>query len=397
MKKGLIIGCGLFLVFLLGIILYFTDTLYYLNVDNNVSISKAEKMKHSDIYSMRTELDYIIQDDTIYYYSKIHHLWNTKGYFYKSKINSKKVEKVCDVDADHFEFGFIYKNKLYYRETSYDEFAVGRIESHDMEYDVTIKSMDLNTCNTKDIFSYKYKTLDYSDNVKKPEDNILEVYYSTNGEIMNSSKKFTYDLDKETIIKEFDFDELQKDTCYDIDGVIYLSGDVIYQVEEGISIDVLSHNDDYVYYYSNYQDENYIYKLDINKKEIINKELLVGKDFYNYDDDYFYIDKKLYKYNYDTDKLEVVLEKIDEDVKFSKLSVINGKFVFAYIDEGFSFDGDGQTFGSKLFIYDGEGKVIFKENQDEYTNTLRNAIIENNKIYVVYSDGFIKILDLSKM
>ena len=48
-----------------------------------------------------------------------------------------------------------------------------------------------------------------------------------------------------------------------------------------------------------------------------------------------------------------------------------------------------------MFVYDSNGELIFKENQDEEINTFRNAIIDNNKIYVVYSDGSVKTLDYS--
>ena len=37
-----------------------------------------------------------------------------------------------------------------------------------------------------------------------------------------------------------------------------------------------------------------------------------------------------------------------------------------------------------------------KENQNEYTNTFRNAIIDGNKVHVIYSNGKVKTLDLSK-
>ena len=377
-------------------LLVLLDFFYYLNVNSNITIAKAEKNNHREIDNNRTQLDYIIQDDTVYYFSKKNSLWKTKGHLYKSKINSKKVEKVCDFNISNFTFGFIYKNKLYYKDTNYNVISNFNKEVYDRNYSVTIKTLNLNNCKIKDVFSYEYTTLEYSNNLQ-PNNNILDVYYTNNGEMFNSTKKITYDMDKEKIIKEYSDSEVNYDRCYEIKGKIYFHNNVIYQVEGDLSIHILNSNDNYIYYYTKYEEDNYVYKLDIKNKSIVNKEKLDGHDIENYDENYFYIDNKLYKYDYTTDKLEVVLKKMDEEVESAELHVINSKYVFVFLDDSISYAGDKQTFGSKMFIYDENNKILFKENQDEYTNTLRDIIIENNNIYVIYSNGFVKKLDLSKM
>ena len=177
---------------------------------------------------------------------------------------------------------------------------------------------------------------------------------------------------------------------------IYYNDKLIYDLKEDISPKILDYNDNYLYYYSEYEDENYIYKLDLKNKEVVNKEKISGEEFYVYDSEHFYIDKKLYKYNYNNDKLEVVLNKISEDVQFSELHVINDNYIFTFIFDGVSFEGDDQTFEDNVFIYDSKGKIVFEENQNIKTNTLRNAIIDKDKVYVVYLDGKVKTLDFSK-
>lgn len=399
MKKGLIITGITILVLFFLYVFFFSDFFYYLNAKNNISLKHAEKLKTSDKNSLMA-LDYIIQDDTIYYYSKKFHLFlDESSYIYKSDTTGNNLKRVCKFKDSRFGFGFVYNNKLYYKDTTMTYYS----HSFDgSKYKVDLYSMDLNNCTTKKLFTYNYETTDTSVDLNKPKKNILKVIYTNDGHkvtyddddghIVNLNV-FTYDMDKEKTLKTTNYEEKN---VSELEGKIYYDNTVIYKMDDDISVDILSHNDNYIYLYSEYEGINYIYKLDIRSKEIVNKETINGKEINIYYNDYIYVDKKLYKYNYDTDKLELVLINVDEETKFSELDIINNYYVFTYIDDGTSYTGDRQTFGSRMFIYDSKGKLVFEENQNEYTNTFRNAIIDGNKVYVIYSNGKVKILDLSK-
>ena len=390
MKKKVIIIGTIILVLLLLYAFFFSDFFYYLNAKNNISLKHAEKLKTSDKDSLVT-LDYVIQDDTIYYYSKKDHLiLDEDAYIYKSDINGNNLERVCKFKDSSFNFGFVYNNKLYYKDT------MMTYNSHNFDgskFKVDIYIMDLNSCARKKIFTYNYETLENRHNLYKPENSILELTYTNDGHIIGSNKTFIFDMYEEKALMTAS--DKEKDV-YVADGKIYYNHNSIYKMDSDISVEIFSHNDNYIYLYSEFEDVNYIYKLDIKNKKIVNKEKINGKDIGTYYNDYMYVNKKLYKYNYDTDKLDLVLKKIDEGTEFTELDIINNYYVFTFIADGTSYAGDEQTFDGKMFVYDSNGKLVFKENQNEYTNTFRNAIIDGNKVHVIYSNGKVKTLDLSK-
>ena len=398
MKKGLIITGITILVLFFLYVFFFSDFFYYLNAKNNISLKHAEKLKTSDKDSLLL-LDYIIQDDTIYYYSKKFHLFlDESSYIYKSDTTGNNLKRVCKFKDSRFGFGFVYNNKLYYKDTT---MTYNSRSLEGSKYKVDIYSMDLNNCTTKKLFTYNYETTDTSVDLNKPKKNILKVIYTNDGGIVTfdaddghilNLNVLTYDMDKEKTLK---ITKYKDKNVSEVEGKIYYDNTFIYKMDDDISVDILSHNDNYIYFYCEYEGINYIYKLDIKSKDIVNKEIINGKEIKIYND-YIYADKKLYKYNYDTDKLELVLKNVDEETEFSELDIINNYYVFTYIDRGTSYVGDKQTFGGRMFVYDSKGKLVFEEKQNEYTNTFRNAIIDDNKVYVIYSNGKVKILDLSK-
>lgn len=398
MKKGLIITGITILVLFFLYVFFFSDFFYYLNAKNNISLKHAEKLKTSDKDSLLL-LDYIIQDDTIYYYSKKFHLFlDESSYIYKSDTTGNNLKRVCKFKDSRFGFGFVYNNKLYYKDTT---MTYNSRSLEGSKYKVDIYSMDLNNCTTKKLFTYNYETTDTSVDLNKPKKNILKVIYTNDGGIVTfdaddghilNLNVLTYDMDKEKTLK---ITKYKDKNVSEVEGKIYYDNTFIYKMDDDISVDILSHNDNYIYFYCEYEGINYIYKLDIKSKDIVNKEIINGKEIKIYND-YIYADKKLYKYNYDTDKLELVLKNVDEETEFSELDIINNYYVFTYIDCGTSYVGDKQTFGGRMFVYDSKGKLVFEEKQNKYTNTFRNAIIDGNKVYVIYSNGKVKILDLSK-
>ena len=377
------------LILFLAIIgfLSFNGTFYYLNAKKHINIKEAEKIKLKEFDSNFIILDYFIQDDTIYYYSKYNDLFSNTSYIYKSDLNNKDLKRVCKLKTNKdIELGYVYKNKLYYKSSSLDSSI-----NHDSVYSLVINSIDLDSCRVKDIYSYKTKVFDNSSFYKDDNNNLI-LKYNDNAETLGKSYTFVYDMDKGKKVS-LEENHLGYNTINE-DGKIYYDSTFIYDIGEDINIDILNYNDDYLYYYTQYEKENYIYKLDLNNKVIVNKEKIPSDEFSEYDDSYFYIDKKLYKYNYNNDKLEIVLNKISEDIQYSVLKIINNKYIFTFIDDGVSIAGEDQIYSGRLFIYDSKGKVVFKEKQNEYTNTLRNVIIDNNKVYVIYKDGKVKTIKL---
>lgn len=394
--KILIIIGVVFVLLLTIVFILYNGTLYYSNEKKHINIKEAEKIKNNESDSGFVVLDYFINNNTIYYYSKYNNWFSKRAYIYKADLNNDGLKRVCSLKTDKsVDFEYIYKNKMYYKNKSLKK--ADNIKHHDNVYKATINSIDLDSCDIKEIYSYEYKVFD-SSYFKKGDNNTLRFTYNENGEIINSTRELIIDLDNDKIIsngkKNMGYNTIFGDD-YD-ENKIYYDHELVYDSKDDITIDILSNNDDYLYYYTVYEDENYIYKLDLKNKVVVNKEKFPGEDIEAYDTDYFYIDKKLYKYNYDNDKLEVVINKVSDDVQFSELHVINDKYVFTFIMDGVSFEGDDQTYEDRIFIYDSNGKIVFKENQNIKTNTLRNAIIDNDKVYVVYSDGKVKTLDFSK-
>lgn len=341
--------------------------------DTNDLVS-ANKQDKVNLYS--TLID---SSDLLYNSINPYFIYNDKIYYYKyeSYNNSEKqIDKFFSANFDGTEnkqivssnelrladFYFVYDNEAYYHTTFYDE-----------NKKINLKTGKITTLDYDDIFIAK--TLD---------DGIVYTYKYD----FNSGNKILFkkiDLKTGNVIKQNEANTLSDyfldyvgvnvyylgDTSKNSLPVIYRNSDIVYKFDEPRAKDFafVAIDENYLYF----KNDNYIYKLDVESKEILNKTFCdLGKihrlSSGNNVDNYFYAYESIYEFDLNIGDFKLLTSEIMNNV--DSVYKKDDKLIFTYASERYD-DNYSNSDTGRVYVFDTNNNSV-----STYDNVHRVSIFD---------------------
>ncbi len=404
-KKSIIFPSIVVLCILIGLGINNYQKHIYTTVTRFEPENSFDSIFNNDSLKSNKYISYFVHNDYLYYYkydaNNINFEEDEKGILFKTDFNLNKTEKVCELNrgAD-FYFDFIYDNEVFYTTREKDDYS----------YHNALKRLNLDTCEEKNIIDYDGTTSGEWKYILNSRNKDKILFYDF-GKDFADDMVYLYNIKENLIVKSgvmqdafeyFSINDYINFNTYSVkgDGGIYLNNELIYKINElefeDTNIDILDYDDENIYLYNS----NNIYVINKKEKNLIQKKELPLKNIYHYNvfmDHYFQTKNETYKYNITNDEFLLLEDfpkfnyKDDEYRNLNNIYKINNYYLFS--DDDFingTTEYDDNTKNVALLIFDNNGKNILKE----YCNgNLINYFIDNDDIYLIYSDNTIKKIE----
>lgn len=303
----------------------FEDYLYSMNLDGteNKIIAKTDELRYADFY--------FVYNNEAYYY--------TLYYNVNKKINLE-TGKITDLENNDIYLSKTFKNGIVY--TFFDNAVAGNAYSK-------FKKININTNQT--IFEIKTK-------------------YSMAG------NQYYLDYDGNNIYYLEDY--------YSDYPSIFKNNEIIYQFTDYnrynfSDIEFIAVNNEYIYFKQN----NYIYKLNVGTKTIEKqlscnigdiKRISSG----NNSDNYFYSNNKIYSFDFDNDKFDMILDNIKNMPEY--VYNTNNKLIFTENTDNLKYYTEKNNLGSAI-IYN------VKSGEIQAYNNIRKFCYDEDFLYMMIDVG----------
>lgn len=331
---------------------------------------------------------YFIYNDKIYYYTSENSI-DKFNYMDLDGSNNKTITQ--NNELRYAQFYFVYDNEAYYY-TMYDaenkkiNLTTGKISSlnnDDIYISKSLKNGIVNSFSDHAIAGNAYSFFKQFDLKKN------KVIYEIKTNHSMAGKEYFLDYNRGYIY--------YLENYYSKRPTIYQNNEILYEFSEEAKynfadIKFMACNEKYLYFKNN----NYLYKLNINTKEI-EKEINYNLgDIHrissgNNNDNYFYISNKIYTFDFDSDTFNLLLKNIENEPQ--ELYNINNKLIFTENTNNLKYNMLYENLGS-VVVYD-----LIKRREISQYKGIRNIFFDNNQMYLVVNgekNYYVDKIDLNK-